>query len=191
MKSVFISIKHLHTFLAEFGAYRAILLALCITVLYFIFTLLKNGRSSVKIKKLLSVLFFSFSLSSILQITLIGRIGRHYDGWTKINDDWNIFENPNIISSPQTRNIALFLLLMPSVFILIRYFKNKSVSTKKMLVFAAATSFSLSLLIELCQGIFALGTFQFSDLFYNTLGGVIGASAYIIITKIRKRLKQK
>lgn len=191
MKSVFISLKHLHTFLEEFGAYKAILLALCAAILYLLFTLLKNGRKSVKVNKLVSILFFSFSLASILQITLIGRIGKHYDGWSKMMDDWNIFESTNLISSPQVRNTALFLLIMPSVFVLLKCFKGKVLSPKGMLICSVPTAFTLSLLVELCQGIFSIGTFQFSDLFYNTLGGIIGAIAYIIIIKIIEIIKQK
>lgn len=178
-------------FLKEFGTYNAIAVALCITLIYLLFTLIKNGKSAVKINKAFSVLFFSFSLSFILQITIIGRIGRHYDGWSKINCDWNIFENPNIISSSQTRNIALFLFLMPAVFILLKCFKNKVMSAKTILISGTVIPFSLSLFIELCQGIFSIGTFQFSDLFYNTLGGVIGAIIYLTVLKLCKIIKSK
>lgn len=178
-------------FLKEFGTYNAIAVALCITLIYLLFTLIKSGKSAVKISKIFSVLFFSFSLSFIMQITIIGRIGRHYGGWSNMNGDWNIFENPNVISSSQTRNIALFLFIMPSVFILLKCFKNKVLSAKVMMISGTAIPFSISLFIELCQGIFSIGTFQFSDLFYNTLGGVIGTIIYITILKLCKIIKSK
>ena len=191
MKTFFTSLKHLNTFLAEFGTYNAILFSLGITVIYLIFVIHKNGRSAFKLNKILSLWFLSFNLSFIFQITLIGRIGRHYDGWAVINGDWNIFENPNIISSPQTRNIALFLFLMPSVLLVQKFFKNKALSSKSILISGTVISFSISLFIELCQGIFSIGTFQFSDLFYNTLGGITGAGFYIIIEKLYKKIKSK
>lgn len=178
-------------FLAEFGTYKAILIALGITAVYLIFTFLKNGKADIKLKKILSFWFLSFNLSFIFQITLIGRIGRHYDGWSVINGDWNIFENSNIIASPQTRNIALFLFLMPSVILLQKCFKDKALSLKSILISGAAIPFSISLFIELCQGVFSIGTFQFSDLFYNTLGGITGAVFYIASEKLYKKIKSK
>ncbi len=191
MHKFFISIHNLNIFLNEFGTYNAILIALGIAMIYLIFILIKNGKAAVKPKKVLSLWFLSFNLAFIFQITLIGRIGRHYDGWSVINGDWNIFENPNIISSPQTRNIALFLFLMPSVILLIKCFKNKALSVKSILISGSAIPFSISLFIELCQGIFSIGTFQFSDLFYNTLGGITGAGFYIIFEKLYKKIRAK
>lgn len=191
MKTVLTSLKHLNMFLAEFGTYNAILIAFGFTLIYLLFILIKNGKSAVKLKKALSFWFLSFNLSFIFQITMIGRIGRHYDGWSVIHGDWNIFDNPNIISSSQTRNIALFLMLMPSLFLCLKCFKNKTLSTKAMLLAGTVLPFSISLSIELCQGTFSIGTFQFSDLFYNTLGGIIGTVFYLTVQNIRKKIKSK
>lgn len=186
MTKYYIFFYNLHMYLKEFGTYNAILTAFAITLIYLLFILIKNGKLAVKLKKVLSLWFLSFNLSFIFQITIIGRIGRHYDGWSVINGDWNIFDNPNILSGPQIRNIALFLMLMPSVFLYIKCFKNKALSTKAMLIAGTALPFLISLFIELCQGIFSIGTFQFSDLFYNTLGGLTGAVFCITIQKNSK-----
>lgn len=35
---------------------------------------------------------------------------------------------------------------------------------------------------------FRLGTFQLSDIFYNTVGGVLGGLMYCAVMKVRKRL---
>ena len=35
---------------------------------------------------------------------------------------------------------------------------------------------------------FRLGTFQLSDIFYNTVGGVLGGLTYCAVMKVRKRL---
>ncbi len=191
MTKYYIFFYNLHMYLKEFGTYNAILIAFAITLIYLLFTVIKSGKSAVKLKKALSLLFFSFNLSLIFQITIIGRIGRHYDGWSVLNGDWNIFENQYLLSSPQMRNIALFLMLMPSVFLFIKCPKSKALSTKLMMTAGILFPFLISLFIELCQGIFSIGTFQFSDLFYNTLGGLIGAVFYIVIQKLHKKTKSK
>lgn len=191
MTKYYIFFYNLQMYLKEFGTYNAILIAFGITLIYLLFVLIKNGKSAVRLKKVLSFWFLSFNLSFIFQITIIGRIGRHYDSWSVIHGDWNIFDNPNIISSSQVRNIALFLMLMPSLFLCLKCFKNKALSTRTMLIAGIALPFSISLFIELCQGIFSIGTFQFSDLFYNTLGGIIGTVFYLTVQNIRKKIKSK
>ena len=38
------------------------------------------------------------------------------------------------------------------------------------------------------QLLLRLGTFQLSDLFYNTVGGVVGGLMYYVVMKVRKHL---
>lgn len=38
------------------------------------------------------------------------------------------------------------------------------------------------------QLLLRLGTFQLSDIFYNTVGGVLGGLMYCAVMKVRKRL---
>ena len=45
-------------YLKEFGTYNAILIAFAITLIYLLFTVIKSGKSAVKLKKALSLLFF-------------------------------------------------------------------------------------------------------------------------------------
>ena len=42
--------------------------------------------------------------------------------------------------------------------------------------------------IEMLQLLLRLGTFQLSDIFYNTVGGVLGGLMYCAVMKVRKRL---
>ena len=49
-------------------------------------------------------------------------------------------------------------------------------------------SIYLLLSIETLQLLLRLGTFQLSDIFYNTVGGVIGGLMYYGIRKVRKHL---
>ena len=43
-------------------------------------------------------------------------------------------------------------------------------------------------LIEMLQLLLRLGTFQLPDIFYNTVGGVVGGLVYYATMKARKRL---
>ena len=49
-------------------------------------------------------------------------------------------------------------------------------------------AFIFSISIELLQLLLRLGTFQLSDIFYNTVGGVLGGLMYCAVMKARKRL---
>ena len=49
-------------------------------------------------------------------------------------------------------------------------------------------AFCFSISIEMLQLLLRLGTFQLSDIFYNTVGGVIGGLVYYVAMKTRKRL---
>ena len=49
-------------------------------------------------------------------------------------------------------------------------------------------AFLFSVSIEVLQLLLRLGTFQLSDIFYNTVGGVIGGAVYYVVMKARKRL---
>lgn len=46
-------------------------------------------------------------------------------------------------------------------------------------------SAAFSLLIECLQAVLRLGTFQVADLFYNTAGGVLGASLFYLMAKVK------
>lgn len=48
--------------------------------------------------------------------------------------------------------------------------------------------FSFSVSIEMLQLLLRLGTFQLSDIFYNTVGGVVGGLIYYAAMKARKHL---
>ena len=49
-------------------------------------------------------------------------------------------------------------------------------------------SFIFSISIEMLQLLLRLGTFQLSDIFYNTVGGVLGGLMYCVVMKARKHL---
>ena len=54
--------------------------------------------------------------------------------------------------------------------------------------YSGKMAFIFSVSIELLQLFLRLGTFQLSDIFYNTVGGVIGGVCYLEVIKVRKQL---
>ena len=66
--------------------------------------------------------------------------------------------------------------------------RKKMCSWKKILWYNGKIAFIFSISIEMLQLFLRLGTFQLSDLFYNTVGGMIGSLMYYGITKAKKHL---
>ena len=56
---------------------------------------------------------------------------------------------------------------------------------KKMLRQSGKIAFVFSIVIEMLQLLLRLGTFQLSDIFYNTVGGVVGGFIYYAVVKIK------
>lgn len=59
-----------------------------------------------------------------------------------------------------------------------------------MMAAALGISFGTSLGIEFLQLLLCLGTFQLADLFYNTLGGVLGGALYVAGMKGKEAWKK-
>ena len=62
------------------------------------------------------------------------------------------------------------------------------ISWKKILWQSGKIAFIFSISIEMLQLLLRLGTFQLSDIFYNTVGGVLGGLVYYVAMKARKHL---
>lgn len=132
------------------------------------------------IKYSLTVLYIGF----LLEITLLQRIGipqqeplsELWSGWSIFDTDMKMY----ISFSP----IINILMMMPMALITKYVIKVNNKYILKTIIL----SFVASLVIELCQVIFHLGTFQISDLVYNTIGGGIGM---MILLLIEKRVTKK
>lgn len=105
----------------------------------------------------------------------------------------NIWENPvsdvlggwglyNSKGELTTGAIENFILFVRFTVLLLWTFKNyllkKQKSFKWVLLRSTKVVFLFSLIIEVLQLLLRLGTFQLSDLFYNTLGGFLGGFIY-------------
>ena len=137
----------------------------------------ENGRQAKD--KLLALLkkgwlaAYLFYLAFILVGTVFAR--QHTIPYKRIFENFG-FRDDLIWNLEIVENIILFI---PYTFLYMQAFKPKG-RIKSALTVTAATSG----LIELCQLIFWVGSFQFADIFHNVLGGMIG---YFIWWTIDKR----
>lgn len=150
----------------------------------------KNKTENIFSHIVLFAVCFYFSV--LFYTTLFRRIGVKTNALSDVFGEWSIYdgETSMYINPKPILNILLFLPICFVILFCLRLFFNKTYGYKKILLSSITFSFSLSLFIELLQLIFCIGTFQLSDLTYNTLGGVIGALIYIVIQKaVRKKEK--
>ena len=160
---------------------RAIVLTCCLSFAYMFIK--DNDLRQVKMKladfirhpwELLFVFYFLFIITS----TLIARWAVNPYG-NVLNDFGLITENG--WNHECVENIVLFV---PYTFL---YLKAKMVSVpwKSALIFSLCTT----MFIEFSQLLFWLGQFQISDMFYNTIGGMIGCGIWFIfrMNKLREK----
>lgn len=79
-------------------------------------------------------------------------------------------------------NLILFILFST----LLAWFMNQKDKIRHVIWTSTKIVFLFSISIEFLQLFLRIGTFQFSDLFYNTLGGFFGGVLYYICCKISK-----
>ena len=88
-----------------------------------------------------------------------------------------------------TEGIENVIMMVPFTGVLMWTFEEKTGNGwRKILGHIGKTALIFSVSIETLQLLLRLGTFQLSDIFYNTVGGVIGGLMYYGIRKARKRL---
>lgn len=92
---------------------------------------------------------------------------------------WGIYNENGELTTEAIENLALFI---PFIILLLWCFHEKIVGESVKFISGLLKSvwivFLFSLIIEFSQLFLRLGTFQLSDLFYNTLGGLIGGFIY-------------
>ena len=102
---------------------------------------------------------------------------------------WGIWETVNGEQKLTTECIENMIMMVPFTSMVIWTFREKiGNGWKKILWQSGKIAFGFSLMIEMLQLLLRLGTFQLSDIFYNTVGGVLGGLMYYAVMKVRKRL---
>lgn len=100
---------------------------------------------------------------------------------------WGVHNKKGEFTTEVIENILLFI---PLMFLLFWVLKDKILKKTSILYVALQSvniSFLFSLTIEFLQLFLRLGTFQLSDLFFNTLGGFVGGMMYWIGYKVKHR----
>mgnify|MGYP002584535273 FL=1 len=115
------------------------------------------------------------------------------DPLEKIFGGWGLYENGQFT----TESIENFILFVPFSGLLLWAFQKELLGESKKIWFGKTVWQVIkivavfSFMIEFAQLLFHLGTFQISDLTYNTLGGAVGGVIYCIGYKIISRKKRR
>ena len=128
-----------------------------------------------------------FYVAMILFRTLLNR-----DLWKNPVSDvigvWGLYNEKGELTTEIIENLALFV---PFTILMLWTFHEKLLGEVakffRTICRSVESVFLFSLIIEFLQLFFHLGTFQLSDLFYNTLGGLIGGLIYWIGYKVTRK----
>lgn len=132
--------------------------------------------------------FLAFVTSLVLFRTLLNR-SQWMNPLADIMGGWGIWETVNAEQKLTTECIENVIMMVPFSSVAMWTFEEKiGNSLKKILWQSGKITFCFSVSIEMLQLLLRLGTFQLSDIFYNTVGGVLGGLVYYVAMKVRKRL---
>ena len=102
---------------------------------------------------------------------------------------WGIWETMSGERQLTTECIENVIMMVPFSAIVMWTFEGKMEKGWKKIVWQSGKiAFVFSISIEMLQLLLRLGTFQLSDIFYNTVGGLIGGVCYLGVMKARKHL---
>ena len=147
-----------------------------------IVTWYQKFKESVFFRKLF-LLFFVTSM--ILFRTLLNR-NLWMNPLSKVMGGWGIWETVNGEQKITTECIENVIMMVPFSSVVMWTFKEKTGNGwKKILWYSGKIAFIFSVSIEMLQLLLRLGTFQLSDIFYNTVGGVLGGLVYYVTMKAR------
>lgn len=150
-----------------------------------IVTWYQKFKESVFFRKLF-LLFFVTSM--ILFRTLLNR-NLWMNPLSKVMGGWGIWETVNGEQKLTTECIENVIIMVPFSSVVMWTFKEKTGNGwKKILWYSGKIAFIFSVSIEMLQLLLRLGTFQLSDIFYNTVGGMLGGLVYYVTMKARKHL---
>ena len=150
-----------------------------------IVTWYQKFKESVFFRKLF---FLVFVTSLILFRTLLNR-QLWMNPLSDVMGGWGIWETVNGEQKLTTECIENVIMMVPFSAVVLWTFGEKIGNDwKKILWQSGKIAFIFSISIEMLQLLLRLGTFQLSDIFYNTVGGVLGGLLYCVVMKARKRL---
>lgn len=132
--------------------------------------------------------FLAFVTSMILFRTLLNR-NLWLNPLSDVMGGWGIWETVNGEQKLTTECIENIIMMVPFSSVAMWTFGEKiGNGWKKIPWQSGKIVFIFSVSIEMLQLLLRLGTFQISDIFYNTVGGMIGGLMYCAVMKARKCL---
>ena len=132
--------------------------------------------------------FLAFVTSMILFRTLLNR-NLWLNPLSDVMGGWGIWEIVNGEQKLTTECIENIIMMVPFSSVAMWTFGEKiGNGWKKIPWQSGKIVFIFSVSIEMLQLLLRLGTFQISDIFYNTVGGMIGGLMYCAVMKARKCL---
>lgn len=148
-------------------------------------------KHKIRLSNLLAGIVLALYGSVMLQLTLIcresgSRIGIELDlfhGFTGENNDFRWMMLAYVVL-----NCMLFI---PYGFVLSLFSVINEKKAGMQCVLVLLLSLATSLLIEMAQLVTKRGYYEVQDLFFNTIGGVIGWGLFYIVSTISKKLLQK
>lgn len=150
-------------------------------------TWITSFRKSLFFRKLF-LLFFCISLilfRTVLYRSLwVNPVSNVMGGWWIWKVDTN---GEKVLTTECFENI---ILMFPFTVLLMWTAKEKLIkhlNIKNIILKCTQVTFLFSVCIEFLQLFLRLGTFQLSDIFYNTFGGCLGGMAYGVCWKLKKR----
>ena len=150
-----------------------------------IVTWYKEFKESVFFRKLF---LLAFVTSLILFRTLLNR-NLWMNPLSKVMGGWGIWETVNGEQRLTTECIENVIMMVPFSAVVMWTFQKKVGNGRKNIVWQSGrVAFIFSIVIEVLQLLLRLGTFQLSDIFYNTVGGVVGGVCYWGVMRVRKKL---
>ena len=152
-----------------------------------IVTWYRKFKESVCFRKLF---FLAFVASLILFRTLLNR-KMWMNPLSDVMGGWGIWETVNGERQLTTECIENVIMMVPFSAVALWTLGEKiGNGWKKNLWQSGKIAFTFSISIEMLQLLLRLGTFQLSDIFYNTVGGMLGGLCYVAAKKIHERLSK-
>lgn len=143
----------------------------------------KEFKKSIYFRKLF---LLAFVASMILFRTLLN-LNLWMNPLSNVMGGWGIWKMVNGEQKLTTECIENVIMMIPFTSIVMWTFgENIGNSWKKILWQSWKIAFIFSVSIEMLQLLLRLGTFQLSDIFYNTVGGAVGGLMYYAAMKIRR-----
>lgn len=150
-------------------------------------------RKSSYFRRLFLLVFYT---TMILFRTLLNR-NMWANPLSDVMGGWWLWEESNGEMTLTTEPIENLMLFIPFIVVLLWAIRSsgksnilKDMKLTTVLWQSVKITFLFSFTIEFLQLFLRLGTWQLSDMFYNTLGGFIGGLIYWICYRFKHRVKQ-